>query len=149
MKGCFNDTYILCLTVPIKKMLLTARPEFFCSYKKVSKDGGHKNFFLFHYRLFNKMNDFYMYILKCKDNSYYIGHTDNIEQRISEHYKNKFPCYTSKRLPVKLVFLQTFGTRDEAFIAERQIKKWSRQKKEALIGGDWNKISLLAKKKFK
>jgi predicted GIY-YIG superfamily endonuclease len=51
-------------------------------------------------------------------------------------------------LPVEVVFTQSFGTRDEAFNAERQIKKWSRQKKEALIEGNFLKISLLAKKYF-
>ncbi len=95
------------------------------------------------------MNDFFVYILKCSDNSYYIGHTDNIEKRISEHQLNEYPCYTSKRLPVDLVFTQSFGSRDEAFIVERQLKKWSRQKKEALINNNWTEVSLLAKKEFK
>lgn len=94
------------------------------------------------------MNDFYVYILKCKHSSYYIGHTDNIEQRVSEHRLNQFKCYTSTRLPIEVIFVQSFPTRDEAFNAERQIKKWNRQKKEALIAGNWKKISLLAKKKF-
>jgi predicted GIY-YIG superfamily endonuclease len=94
------------------------------------------------------MNDFYVYMLKCNDNSYYIGHTDNIEKRIIEHQLNVYPCYTSKRLPVEVVFVQLFGTRDEALNAERQIKKWNRQKKEALIEKDFTKITLLAKKIF-
>jgi predicted GIY-YIG superfamily endonuclease len=94
------------------------------------------------------MNDFYIYILKCNDNSYYVGHTDNIEKRISEHTINESDCYTSSRLPVEVVFVKSFGTRDEALAAERQIKKWSRSKKEALIAGNWEKVSVLAKKKF-
>jgi predicted GIY-YIG superfamily endonuclease len=94
------------------------------------------------------MNDFYVYILKCNDNSYYVGHTDNIEKRISEHTLNEDDCYTSTRLPIEVVFVQPFGTRDEALATERQIKKWSRQKKEALIEGNWSKVSTLAKKKF-
>ncbi len=94
------------------------------------------------------MNDFYVYILKCSDGSYYTGHTDNIEQRISAHRLNQFKCYTSNRLPIEVVFIQNFATRDEAFNVERQIKKWNRQKKDALIAGDWDKLSLLAKKKF-
>ncbi len=69
------------------------------------------------------MNTFYVYILKCNDNSYYIGHTDNIEKRISEHHLNEYKCYTSKRLPIDVVFIQSFGTRHEALNAERQIKK--------------------------
>ena len=95
------------------------------------------------------MNDFFVYILKCSDNSYYVGHTDNIEKRISEHQCNEYTCYTSKRLPIEVVFVQPFATRDEAFIVERQLKKWSRQKKEALINDNWTQVSLLAKKQFK
>jgi len=94
------------------------------------------------------MNDFYVYILKCNDTSYYVGHTDNIEKRIAEHNSNEYKCYTSKRLPVEVVFVQPFGSRDEAFNAERQIKKWNRQKKEVLIEENFTKLSLLAKKNF-
>ena len=94
------------------------------------------------------MNDFYVYILKCNDNSYYVGHTDNIEKRIAEHHSNEYHCYTSKRLPIEVVFTECFATRDEAFNAERQIKKWNRQKKEALITKNFSQLSLLAKKKF-
>ena len=94
------------------------------------------------------MNDFYVYILKCNDRSYYIGHTDNIEKRISEHELNAYECYTSNRLPVSLVYIQAFGTRGEALDSERQIKRWNRKKKEALIEQNWSKISLLAKKIF-
>ena len=94
------------------------------------------------------MEYFFIYILKCSDDSYYTGHTDNIEKRISEHRFGKYDCYTAKRLPVKLVFAQTFTTRDEAFAAERKIKNWSRKKKESLIEKNWKKLSLYSKKKF-
>jgi len=87
-------------------------------------------------------------MLKCSDDSYYIGHTDDIEKRISEHITGTYPCcYTRSRLPVIVVFVQNFETREEAFLAERQIKGWSKAKKEALIKKDWNKVSLLAKRK--
>ncbi|WP_318173627.1 GIY-YIG nuclease family protein [Qipengyuania sp. SS22] len=52
---------------------------------------------------------------------------------------------TAKRLPVVLLWSQEFPTRDEAFDAERQIKGWSRAKKEALITGDWSRVIELAK----
>ncbi len=52
------------------------------------------------------MNCFYVYILKCNDDSYYIGHTDNIEKRIAEHDSASYPGYTQTRLPVKLVYMQ-------------------------------------------
>jgi putative endonuclease len=95
------------------------------------------------------MDLFYVYILKCSDGSYYVGHTDNIEARVSQHQQGLIKnCYTSTRLPVEVVFVQDFCSRDEAFVAERKIKKWSRKKKEALINKDWQLISLLAKKNF-
>jgi predicted GIY-YIG superfamily endonuclease len=81
------------------------------------------------------MNCFFVYILKCHDNSYYIGHTDNLEKRLSEHNNKQYSGYTSSRTPVKLVFYQNFELRDFAFIAERKIKGWNRKKKELLING--------------
>ena len=95
------------------------------------------------------MKPFFVYILLCRDQSYYVGHTDDIEKRISEHNLGKGALYTAKRLPVNVVFVETFATRAEALDSERQIKKWSRKKKESLIVGDWNQIMLLAKKCFK
>jgi putative endonuclease len=96
------------------------------------------------------MTDFFVYMLICSDKSYYIGHTDNIEKRVSEHKQGIYPCsYTKTRLPVEVVFIQRFTTRHEAFVAERKIKKWSRAKKKALIRHDWNEISLLAQRRNK
>ena len=95
------------------------------------------------------MNYFFVYILKCNDESYYTGHTDNLENRILEHNLGSYGGYTSKRLPVVLVFYQIFETRDSAFTAERKIKNWSRKKKEALIEKNWEKLSLFSKKNFK
>ena len=87
---------------------------------------------------------FYVYILRCSDDSYYTGHTDDIEKRISEHKEGMSSCYTSTRLPVELVFLQDFETRDQAIVSEMKIKKWTRKKKEALIKKDWEKLKQLA-----
>jgi len=92
---------------------------------------------------------FYMYILECCDRSYYVGHTDDLNKRISQHMLKSYEGYTAARLPIKLVGAQTFYTRNEAFAAERKVKKWSRAKKEAFIKSNWNKISKLAKKKSK
>ena len=91
------------------------------------------------------MQEYFVYILKCCDGSYYVGHTDNLEKRLAEHQNDVFVCYTSSRLPVSLVFADVFSSRDDAFARERQIKGWSRKKKEALIQGDWEKLKLLAK----
>ena len=93
------------------------------------------------------MQDFYVYILLCNDGSYYTGHTDNIESRMSAHEQRYFPrCYTASRLPVKLVFVQETSSRDEALTSERQIKRWTRRKKEALINQDFELLKQLAKR---
>ena len=80
---------------------------------------------------------FWVYILRCYDGSYYTGHTDNLEKRVAEHASGALPgCYTFKRRPVELVFTRTFPTRYEALASERQIKGWSRKKKEAMMRDD-------------
>lgn len=101
-------------------------------------------------KLENAMNEFYVYMLLCGDGTYYVGQTDNIEKRMNEHISKTSPTsYTSKRMPIKLVFVQTCVSRDEAFTLEQKIKRWSHKKKQALIVSDWNTISQLAKKQFK
>ncbi len=92
---------------------------------------------------------FWIYILRCADNSYYTGHTDNLEHRIGVHQRGEYPGYTSQRLPVNLVWSQECATRVEALSAEIQIKRWGRKKKEAMMQGDWDSVSMLAKKQFK
>jgi predicted GIY-YIG superfamily endonuclease len=88
-----------------------------------------------------------VYILRCADNSYYTGHTDNLDKRIVEHQTGEIECYTSTRLPLTLVFADEFPTRDEALARERQIKGWSRRKKEAMIRGDWSEVRRLSRKR--
>ena len=88
---------------------------------------------------------FWAYMLHCADHSFYVGHTDDLDARLSAHQTASIPGYTSTRLPVKLVWSSDFPTRYEAIQAERQIKGWSRAKKLALIRGDWNLISELAR----
>ena len=95
------------------------------------------------------MKIYFVYILKCNDNSYYIGHTESLEKRLREHNNKTYDDgYTALRLPVKLVFKQEFLTRYEAFVVERQIKKWTRKKKEALINGNFSLLPKLARKQF-
>ncbi|KQN08534.1 excinuclease ABC subunit C [Sphingobium sp. Leaf26] len=88
---------------------------------------------------------FWAYMLHCADRSFYVGHSDNLGQRIAQHESGEIPGYTQTRLPVKLVWSQAFGTRMEALEAERQIKGWNRAKKLALIREDWALISSLAR----
>ena len=91
---------------------------------------------------------FYAYMLLCADGSYYVGHTDDLNARIAAHQAGSYPGYTQTRRPVRLEWHQDFPEREQAFAAERQIKGWSRAKKEALIRGDWDAIQLLSRKLF-
>jgi putative endonuclease len=88
---------------------------------------------------------FWAYMLRCSDNTFYVGHTDNLEQRIGQHQTGHFPGYTHKRRPVTLVWSEAFGTRLEAKEAEHRLKGWSRPKKLALINGDWELVHLLSR----
>ena len=89
---------------------------------------------------------FFAYILHCADDSYYVGHTDDLENRIAHHHRGQIPGYTATRRPVELVWNDTFPSRIEALEAERKIKGWSRAKKQALIRGDWAAIQRLAQR---
>nr|WP_240954121.1 GIY-YIG nuclease family protein [Solimonas marina] len=87
-------------------------------------------------------------MLRCADGAYYAGHTDDLPRRLAEHEQGTTPGYTTMRRPVTLVFSQELPSREEALAAERQIKRWSRRKKEALIAGDWNLLKAAARKDF-
>jgi predicted GIY-YIG superfamily endonuclease len=84
-------------------------------------------------------------MLHCADRSFYVGHTDDLEHRMAQHVSGQTGGHTSTRLPVTLVWCDEFPSRYEALQAERQLKGWGRAKKLALIRGDWNLISQLAR----
>ncbi len=96
------------------------------------------------------MHPFFMqwatYILFCSDNSYYVGHTQNIARRLATHNAGKGANYTAIRRPVNLVFTETHPSKAEAIAREVQIKKWSRAKKQSLIDGDVAKLHELARR---
>ncbi len=79
-------------------------------------------------------------MLQCADGSYYVGHSDNLEDRLAQHQAGAFGGYTKSRRPVRLAYAQEFPTRDDAFAMERRVKGWTRRKKEALIRGDWEEL---------
>ncbi len=92
----------------------------------------------------------YLYILKCSDNSFYTGVTNNLDKRIIEHNSGLNPeAYTFNKRPVELVYHTYFTNFNSAFEWETRIKKWSRAKKQALIDGDSELLQLLSKKDFK
>jgi putative endonuclease len=87
----------------------------------------------------------WLYILKCADGSYYTGSTNNLALRLAQHQTGEGSAYTRNRLPVELVYAQEFPSEHEAFLCERQVKGWSRAKKEALIRGDFKALVGLSK----
>lgn len=92
------------------------------------------------------MKPFVLYMLRCRDGSYYVGHTDDLDKRIQEHEDGTCGGYTATRRPVELVFVDEFPTREDALARERQLKGWRRAKKEALISRDWDKLQVLARR---
>lgn len=88
----------------------------------------------------------WIYILRCADGTYHTGHTSNLQKRLAEHEAGEGSTWTQKRLPVELVYQQEMADENKAFLAERQIKNWSRAKKAALIAGEWNAVRWFAKK---
>lgn len=92
---------------------------------------------------------FWAYLLRCSDDSYYAGHTDDLERRLGQHHAGEYASYTASRRPVQLVWSQTFASREEALTAERKIKGWSRAKKEAMVRGDWDAVKTMARGKHR
>ena len=90
----------------------------------------------------------WMYILECADGSYYVGSTKDLERRLLENQEGRGARYTTRRLPVKLVYFEEYNHVAEAFEREKQVQNWGRAKREALINGNRETLPALAKKKF-
>ncbi len=89
---------------------------------------------------------YFVYILECSDGSYYTGVTNNLERRLWEHETGfNTACYTFKRRPLILRYSIHLTDVKQAIAWEKQIKGWSRKKKEALFREDWEAIKKLAK----
>jgi predicted GIY-YIG superfamily endonuclease len=89
---------------------------------------------------------FNIYVLPCSDGSYYTGLTRlEVEQRVWQHNEGVVEGYTHTRRPVELVFTESTESARAAVSRERQIKGWSREKKEALIASDWERLAALSK----
>ena len=85
------------------------------------------------------MKTFYTYIVKCANSAYYVGSTRNLSNRIKKHNEGQGANYTKKHRPIKLVYFEEYKNRKEAEKREKQIKGWSRSKKDNLIEGIWKK----------
>lgn len=91
---------------------------------------------------------YYVYIAECKDWSYYTGITSDIEKRLWEHNTGQDEvCYTYTRRPVELKYYESFNDVNQAIAREKQLKGWSRKKKQALIADNFEKLKELSKSK--
>ena len=89
------------------------------------------------------VNMWYLYIPRNWNGAFYTGITANLDRRQAEHRRGKGGNYTRRNRPHKLLYTEQFTRRDQAEARERQIKRWSRAKKEALINGDLNGLRRL------
>lgn len=91
----------------------------------------------------------FVYMLSCADRSFYVGSAtaDDLTRRIAEHQSAAYEGYTSKRLPVTLVWSEHFERITDAIAVERKLKGWSRAKKEALVRGDWVSVRALSRRR--
>jgi len=93
------------------------------------------------------MDGAYLYILRCADGSYYVGTArKGLDERVGEHNAGHFGGYTAARRPVTLAFAEWFDRVTDAIAAERQVKGWSRAKKEALMRGDLGALPTLSRR---
>ena len=76
-----------------------------------------------------------MYILECSNRKYYVGSTQDLKARIRQHQDGEGANFTSKFRPVRLVYFEEFKYVEQAYVREKQVQGWSRQKKDALMYG--------------
>jgi putative endonuclease len=91
----------------------------------------------------------WMYILKCADESFYVGSTKNLELRITQHQLGMGAKYTKQRLPVKLVYCEEYPRITDAYRREKQVQGWRRDKRKALIEGHLAELPTMARKPSK
>ena len=90
---------------------------------------------------------YHVYILSCGDGSYYVGSTRSLMDRLAAHAKGRATPFTANRRPIRLVYSEEHRSLEEACARERQIKKWTRAKKEVLISGDLQTLRELSTKR--
>ena len=91
----------------------------------------------------------FTYILRCADNTLYVGHTEDLASREQTHNEGKGAKYTAARRPVRMVYAEEHVTVSSAIAREHQLKRWSEKKKEALIVGDRVALRALSRRQTK
>lgn len=90
---------------------------------------------------------YFVYILRCADNSLYVGSAQNLDDRVKAHNDGRGAAYTFKHRPVRLVYSESFRSENYALKRERQLKHWSHAKKEALMNRDLERLRHLSKRR--
>jgi len=81
----------------------------------------------------------YVYIIECQGGFYYVGLTWKPDLRWAQHLSGLGSVFTSRHKPKKLAYLEEYDNLEEARRREKQLKGWTRKKKEKLINGEWGK----------
>jgi len=89
----------------------------------------------------------FTYILRCADDSYYVGHTTDLAERLLRHNDGRGPAYTAARRPIEMVYAEELPSLEAALRRERQVKRWTREKKGSLIAGNVARLHRLAKRR--
>ena len=76
---------------------------------------------------------FFVYLLECRDGSFYCGYTSDIEKRVAKHNTGTASKYTRRRLPVKLIYQEELPSRSDALKREYAIKQFTRKQKNELV----------------
>jgi len=91
----------------------------------------------------------WVYILRCSDKSLYVGHTDDLDSREKTHNEGRGSRYTAQRRPVHVVYFERHDSTENAIARERQVKRWTRSKKEVLITGNLATLKTLSRRRKK
>jgi len=89
--------------------------------------------------------NWFVYIVQCADGSFYVGHSHHVGQRFHRHAAGGGALYTLTHHPEAVVYHERLTSEADAIRREREIKKWSRAKKLALIAGGLSRLRFLAK----
>jgi putative endonuclease len=76
---------------------------------------------------------YYVYVLRCRDDTFYTGYTTDVERRVREHDAGDGAKYTRGRTPVELVHVESFDSQSAAMSREYEIKQFSKMKKQRLV----------------
>jgi predicted GIY-YIG superfamily endonuclease len=90
----------------------------------------------------------FVYILRCADDSFYVGHTSDVYERVKVHNDGHGALWTACRRPVTVVYQESHPTEEQAVARERQLKRWTHAKKHALISGNQATLKALAKRRI-